>query len=349
MPEKLRYAFIGAGGIAGTHMRYLANMPEVELIAAADIDDGALKNKRTEFAIPHIYRDYEDMLKDIRPDAVSVCTPNGLHAQNTIAALESGAHVLVEKPMAMNAIEAQCMLDAATKYEKKLVIGFQHRYESKTRFIKNAVEDGTLGNILYARVHALRRRGIPNWGVFGRKELQGGGPLIDIGVHVLETAHYAMGAPTPVSATGLVHTYLGNKSSNVVSMWRDWDYKTYSVEDLAVGHIRFANGASLSIEASFAAHIEKNVWNFTLMGDKGGANWDPPQIFTDEHEHMINKEPSWLPTGRVADHFAIKMRNFVEHVVHNKKTMAPAEHGVMVQQMLDALYQSAEEGREVSI
>ena len=120
-------------------------------------------------------------------------------------------------------------------------------------------------------MQALRRRGIPNWGVFGRKDLQGGGPLIDIGVHMLETAHYAMGAPKPVAACGSTYTYIGDKPSNVASVWPNWDYETYTVEDLAVGHIRFANGAMLSIETSFAAHIEKGEWNFTLMGEKGGC------------------------------------------------------------------------------
>ncbi|MCY4656151.1 MAG: Gfo/Idh/MocA family oxidoreductase, partial [Gammaproteobacteria bacterium] len=190
---------------------------------------------------------------------------------------------------------------------------------------------------------------IPNWGVFGRKELQGGGPLIDIGVHVLEMCHFTMGAPKPVAATGLTHTYLGDKPSSVISQWENWDHKTYTVEDLAVGHIRFENGASLSIEASFAAHIEKNEWNFTLMGEKGGATWDPPAIFSDEHDHMVHTKPDFLPSGRRADHFRLKMRNFVEHVLYDKPTMAPAEHGLMVQKMLDGLYQSGQERREVSI
>ena len=349
MAEKLKVAFIGAGGIAGTHMRYFSSMPDVELVAASDIAEQSLKRRCGEFNIPHTYTDYEQMLQEIDVDAVSVCTPNGLHAPCTIAALEAGNHVLVEKPLAMNATEGQEMLDAAQKANKKLVIGFQHRFEARTTFVKNAVDDGTLGQVLYGRVQALRRRGIPNWGVFGRKDLQGGGPLIDIGVHALEMCHFAMGSPTPIAATGLTHTYIGDKPSNVISQWENWDHETYSVEDLAVGHIRFANGASLSIEASFAAHIEKNEWNFTLMGDKGGATWDPPSIFTDRHDHMVNTTPNFLPGGQRADHFRLKMRNFVDHVHYDKPTMAPAEHGLMVQKMLDGIYTSAEEKREVTI
>ena len=349
MTKKLKVAFIGAGGIAGTHMRYLSNMPDVELVAAADVVKDSVAKRCQEFNIPRSFTDYETMLAQVDADAVSVCTPNGLHAPCTIAALEAGNHVLVEKPLAMNAQEGQRMIDTAAANNLKLVIGFQHRYEARTTFIKNAVEDGSLGRILYGRVQALRRRGIPNWGVFGRKELQGGGPLIDIGVHVLEMCHYAMGAPQPVAAVGMTHTYLGDKPSNIVSQWENWDHATYTVEDLAVGHIRFENGTSLSIEASFAAHIEKDEWNFTLMGENGGATWDPPSLFMDEHGHMVNTTPHYLPRAQRADHFRLKMRNFVEHVLYDKPTMAPAQHGLLVQKMLDGLYKSAVEGREVKI
>lgn len=349
MSDKLRVAFIGAGGIAGTHMRYLRDMPDVELVAAADVAAESVKRRCTEFQIPHSFSDYEDMLQKVEVDAVSVCTPNGLHAPCTIAALEAGNHVLVEKPLAMNAEEGSRMVETAERQERKLVIGFQHRYEPRTQFVKNAVDDGTLGRILYGRVQALRRRGIPNWGVFGRKDLQGGGPLIDIGVHVLEMCHFTMGSPEPVAASGLTHTYLGNKPSSVISQWPNWDHKTYTVEDLAVGHIRFKDGSSLSIEASFAAHIEKNEWNFTLLGEQGGATWDPPTIFSDQHDHMVNTHPQFLPSGTRADHFRMKMRNFVDHVLYDKPTMAPASHGLMVQKMLDGLYKSATLGSEVAI
>ena len=347
--QKLKVAFIGAGGIAGTHMRYLDQMPDVELVAAADVIESNVERRCDEFKIPQSFTDYEEMLSSIEADAVSVCTPNGLHAPCTIAALEAGFDVLVEKPLAMNAVEGQRMVDTARANNKKLVIGFQHRYEARTNFLKTAVANGNLGKILYGRVQALRRRGIPNWGVFGRKDLQGGGPLIDIGVHVLETTHFVMGSPKPVAATGVIHTYLGDKPSSVVSQWPNWDHETYTVEDLAVGHIRFEDGSSLSIEASFAAHIEKNIWSFTLMGEKGGATWDPPQLFSDQHDHMVNTEPHWLPSGAAADPFRKKMRNWVEHVLYDKPTMAPAEHGLMVQKMHDGLYASATAGSEVAI
>ena len=324
--KKLRVAFIGAGGIAGTHMRYLDQMDDVEIVAQADISKESMDRWAEQYGIADSFTDYGEMLKKVKPDAGSVC-----------------------KPMAMNGREAQAMINAANKGKRKLVIGFQYRFDPKTQFIKNAIDGGQVGKVMYGRIQALRRRGIPNWGVFGRKDLQGGGPLIDIGVHALEMTHYAMGSPKPVAASGSTFTYLGDKPSDVVSQWPNWDYKNYTVEDLAIGQIRFENGAILSIEASFAAHIEKNEWNFTLMGEKGGTSWDPPGLFRDDNGYMVNTEPNWLPSGPAADCFAAKMRNFVEHVLYDKPTMAPAEHGLMVQKMLDGIYASAEKGGEVKI
>ncbi|MCY4142364.1 MAG: Gfo/Idh/MocA family oxidoreductase [Gammaproteobacteria bacterium] len=347
--ERLQIAFIGAGGIARTHMRYLHKMDDVDIVSVADVVESSAAKLQEEFGIPSCYTDYQQMLSEVRPQAVSVCTPNGLHAPCTLASLEAGADVLVEKPLAMNAIEGTQMVEAAKANSRKLVIGFQHRFEPRTRFLRNAVRDGKLGEILYGRVQALRRRGIPNWGVFGRKELQGGGPLIDIGVHVLETAHFVMGSPNPIAALGQTYRYLGDKPSTVESEWPNWDFKTYDVEDLAVGMIRFENGATLSVEASFAAHVEKDNWNFALMGTKGGATWGPPRIFHDEHNHMVNTEPHWLPERVRGDAFRLKMRNFVDHALHDHETLAPAEHGLMVQKMLDGIYRSAEQGREVRI
>lgn len=348
-PKKMRIAFIGAGGIAGTHMRYLDQMDDVEIVAQADISKASMERWAEQYGIGASYTDYQKMLAEVKPDAVSVCTPNGAHAPATIAALNAGAHVIVEKPMAMSAREAQAMISAAKRKRRKLIIGFQHRYDPRTKFIKDAVDSGRMGKVLYGRVQALRRRGIPNWGVFGRKDLQGGGPLIDIGVHALEMTHFAMGSPKPVAASGQTFTYIGDRKSDVVSQWPNWDYKSYTVEDLAIGQIRFDNGALLSIEASFAAHIEKEEWNFTLMGEQAGATWDPPGLFSDDGGYMMNAGPKWLPSGPAADVFSAKMRNFVEHVLYGEPTMAPAEHGLMVQKMLDGIYESADKGREVKI
>lgn len=349
--RNLRMAFIGCGGVTRFHMEALKDFADVEVVAGVDIDPNRLKAFSDTWDVGGMYADWKQMLQEVKPDAVNVCTPNGVHMQPTIDALEAGCNVIVEKPMAMNPRECQRMIDAAKASGRVLAVGFQYRYHPYVEYLVRAREAGTFGNVLFMRCWALRRRGIPNWGVFGRKELQGGGPLIDIGVHVVEMAHYTMGSPRPVAATGNAWTYLGDKPSDVASQWPGWDYATYTVEDLAVGHVRFENGAVMQIEASFAAHIEKDVWNFTFMGDKGGGRFDPPSVFTDRAGYMVNEEPGWIsPEADFQVLFARKLRNFADACLKGTPTAAPGEAGLAVQKILDGIYRSAAAGgREVAI
>lgn len=348
--KKFRVAFIGCGGICQTHVTALREMPDVEVVAGVDVLPERLKAFQERWGVTKLYKDWKQMLKEVQPDAVSVCTPNGIHAQPTIDALNAGCHVLCEKPMAMNPGECEKMIAAAKKAKKKLVIGFQYRYHPHSQFLKRARDNGEFGDVMFVKCQALRRRGIPNWGVFGQKKLQGGGPMIDIGVHVIEMAHYFMGSPKPVAASGNTWTYLGNKASKVVCPWPNWDHKTYTVEDLAIGQIRFENGAILQIEASFVAHIEKDIWNFSFMGTKGGGQWDPPMIFADHHDTMMNASPHFLSTDTSFEHlFSLKLRNWVDGCTKNTPLEAPGEAGLAVQKMLDGVYRSAAAGKEVVI
>jgi predicted dehydrogenase len=348
--KKLRLALIGCGGISETHLRALQNFQDVELVAAVDIRQNRLDLMKNTYHIKRLYTDWKKMLKEVKPDAVNICTPNGVHSAPAIDAANAGAHVIVEKPMAMNPAECQKMIDAAKKNKRKLAVGFQYRYHPNTDFIVRSRDDGRFGNVMFVKCQALRRRGIPNWGVFGQKELQGGGPMIDIGVHVIEMAHYMMGSPQPISASGNTWTYLGNKPSNVVSEWPNWDYKTYTVEDLAIGQIRFENGAILQIESAFAAHIKQNAWNVTIVGDKGGCQWDPPEIYTDRAGTMTNETPAFV--GSKTDFpylFGLKLRNFVDACLKGTELRAPGEAGLAVQKILDGVYRAADAGKEVAI
>ncbi len=346
----VRVALIGAGDISEQHLTALAKIDGATVVGLADINEPGMHARAEAHGISRdqCFTDAQKMLDAVKPDAVSVCTPNALHGPNTLAALEAGAHVIVEKPMAMNAVEAKAMIDTAKKNDRKLVIGFQFRYDPRTAFVVAQREAGVLGDLRFGRVWALRRRGIPNWGVFGRKDLQGGGPMIDIGVHSLEACHYAMGAPKPVAAVGMTDTYLGNRedATKIENMWPNWDWKTYTVEDLAIGHIRFDNGAVIHIESSFAAHHEHTTttMDFQLMGTKGGVKWADPQLFTDLNGYMLDARPAYIRKFQWNDYFVAKLTNFIHHVRDDQPTNAPAQHGLMVQQMLDAIYQSADNG-----
>jgi len=349
--QKLRVAIIGCGGIAQTHLGAFKDFPDVEIVAGVDIVPDRLAVMKEKWGVADTYKDWKEMLRKVKPDAVSICTPNGLHAQPAIDAANAGAHVITEKPMAMNPKECQRMIDAAKKNKVKLAVGFQYRYHPNTEFLARARDAGEFGNVMFMKCRALRRRGIPNWGVFGRKELQGGGPMIDIGVHVIEMAHYFMGSPKPVAAAGNTWTYLGDKKSDIASMWPNWDVKTYTVEDLAIGQIRFENGALLQIEASFAAHIKEDVWNFSFMGDKGGGSWDPAEIYTDRAGAMINSTPGWISAKTdFPTLFTLKLRNWVDGCLKGTDLRAPGEAGLAVQKILDGVYRSADAGgKEVKI
>lgn len=160
--KTLRVGLIGAGGIARTHAEHYKQIQGVELVAAADIVDKNLAIMRDKFGVAELFKDWREMLAKTQLDAVSICTPNYLHYQPTLDALNAGLHVLVEKPLAMNAKEGQAMTDLARKKGLVCTIAFQHRFEAATQMIKRAVDAGTLGDIMVAKVHAMRRRGIPN-------------------------------------------------------------------------------------------------------------------------------------------------------------------------------------------
>ena len=345
--KKMRIGFIGVAGIAGQQIKSLQHRDDVTFAALCDVNEQVLEKRQKEFNFERTYTDWNEMLAKGDLDAVSVCTPNFLHLKPTLDALNAGCHVMVEKPLAMNVAEGQQMVDAAKKAGRVLTIGFQHRFSAKTQVIRRAWEAGSLGDVLYARVWALRRRGIPNWGMFVRKDLQGGGPMIDIGVHAIEMAHYAMGSPKPVAASGQTYTYIGNQPSDAIECsWKGWDYKNYTVEDLATGYVRFENGATMSIEASFAAHIGPTGMDFTLMGTKGGAHQADGKLFMDKDGYMVDVTPAWIPN---TDAFRVKMDCFVDCCLYGKPNMASGEEGLMIQKILDGVYASAAAGKEVPI
>ncbi len=348
MARQLRIGCIGTGRIAERQVAVLRELSidGVRVIAAAGRNAERLSLFGEKYDIPNLYTDWRRLTGNPDIDAVLVCTPNSMHYENTVHALRRGKHVLLEKPMATNAEEAEEMEREAKQSGKLLMMAFQHRFNPEAQMLRRAALDGTLGDIVYVRAQALRRRGIPSWGVFGQKEQSGGGPLIDIGVHVMEMAHYIMGSPRPATARGSVYTYIGDKPCDVACKWGPWDHATYSVEDLGVGFVTFDNGASMTIETSYAAHIEDDVWNVQVMGTKGGGTTAPGKLFFDHAGIMRNETPAFLDK---TDGFTRKMRHFCECVLDGVPCEAPAGDGVVLQKMLDGLYRSAEQKREIAI
>lgn len=342
---KFRVAIIGLGGITNMHMRgYLAMPNDVEVVAGADISDEKKKKFKDTYKIENLYSDYKKMLKEVKPDLASVCTPNYAHMKPTIDALSSGAHVICEKPMAMNSIEAEKMLDASKKAKKILTIAHQMRFNSQSQVLKSYIDRGDIGEIYYGRSWSLRRIGIPGWGVFHIKEKSCGGPMIDIGVHALDCITWLMGNPEPVSVTGMTYAKFGKSKDFPVTVWGDYNRDEFDVEDFACGFVRFANGATLSIESSWAANIETDSMQQTLMGTKGGASTMPLRIFKMEKDHFSDIHPKNLPE---ADPYVMEIKRFVEACQGKCDILVKPEQCLKTQKIIDAVYESAKSGKEV--
>jgi len=347
-PSKIKVGIIGCGGIArNQHMPGYAQLPDVEIVACCDIVRDNAKLAAEKFGVKKIFTDYRALLKIKSIDAVSVCTPNYMHKQPTVDALAAGKHVLVEKPIAMNAAEAQEMCDAAKAAGKKLMVDFNNRWRPEVQLVKKQISEGKFGRIYFARAQALRRRGIPSWGVFGEKDKQGGGPLIDIGVHILDAVLYLMGFPKPIAASGKTYTEFGTRD-DVVGLFGQWNTKTYTVEDFAVGLIRLRGGATIVLETSFCANIgPRSIFNASLMGTKAGCDLLPLRIYTEEGMQLYDVQPVFM-RGVQSTH-AESIRRFIEAIKNDAPVPIPGEEALIVAKITDAIYASSEQNREIKI
>lgn len=351
--DKIRIGVIGTGSIAMEHLRAYQKNPYVEIYALCDINAELLAKRAAEFGVERTYTNCEDMLKLPEIDAVSVCTWNCAHAPCTIAALNAGKHVLCEKPMAMNAEEARAMKEAAEKNGKLLMIGFVRRFGNDCDILKDLIGNDQFGEIYYAKATYLRRNGNPG-GWFGEKARSGGGPLIDLGVHVIDLARYLLGGPKPVSVYGATFRKLGNrpdvKGGKAYLSARANDTTVCDVEDLATALIRFDNGAVVSVEASFSLNIKKDVGSIELFGTKAGAKIDPElEMYSEMNGYMTNVTLT-NPTALSFDGlFAREIDHYVDCVRLGLPCRSPAEDGVTLMKILDAIYESAATGHEVII
>ncbi len=347
----IKVGVIGTGGISGVHLGGYSRNPNVEIYALCDINEKNLAKRAEEYKVSRTFTDYREMLALKELDAVSVCTWNSAHAECAIAALRAGKHVLCEKPMALNTAQAQEMEKAAKENDKLLMIGFVRRFGNDCAVLKDFIDNGSFGEIYYAKAQYLRRKGCPG-GWFGDKSRSGGGPLIDLGVHVIDLCRYLMGGPQPVSVYGATFNKLGDRrhikdargySSTVVS--KD---DIFDVEDMATALIRFDNGAVLSVEASFSLNIEKDVGNIELFGTKAGCKLDPElTIFTDMNDYLANVKLAQSTALSFDGLFDNEINHFVECIETGKPCRNPAQDGVTLMKILDGIYESARTGHEV--
>jgi predicted dehydrogenase len=345
--KKLGIGIIGSGGIAqGAHMPAYAALPNVEMLAVCDVSKSARESAAEKFSVPNQFETWQPLLEMDEIDIVSVCTPNTYHFQPTMDALKAGKHVLVEKPMAVSVDEAKKMAAAAKKAGKKLMIGQTARFSPQSKALKDFVDAGQVGDVYYARAMALRRRGIPGWGAFTSKELSVGGPVFDIGVHILDLTLWLMGFPEPVSVSGRVCDPIGTRPGPQVAGMGNWDPKKYGVEDFGVGFVRFKNGATLVLEASWALNIPEDVFSTMICGTKGGLQSSPLKLIREEFGGLTTATPDILsgPSGH-----AEEVRAFVECVVKDLPEPVPAQQAIITQRILDGIYASSKSGAEVKV
>ncbi len=275
MAKLIKVGIIGCGGIAkGKHMPSLKKVADCEMVAFCDIIPERAEKAAKEFGTPNAktYTDYKELLKDESIDVVHVCTPNRAHSFITVDALEAGKHVMCEKPMAINSEEAKKMLDAAKRTGKKLSIGYQSRFRDDSVYLKKETEDGTFGDIYYAKATALRRRAVPTWGVFLNEYEQGGGPLIDIGTHALDLTLWMMNNYKPKYCVGTTYHKLNNQTATG-NAWGDWDPEKFTVEDSAFGFVVMENGATIILESAWALNtLDVREAVTSLCGTLAGAD-----------------------------------------------------------------------------
>ena len=352
--EKLRVGLAGCGGISGVHLSGWDNMhPDCEVVALCDIKEEALKFRGEQYKVPadQWYSDHRDMFEKADIDAVDVCTPNRVHAEISINALKAGKHVICEKPLAPTPDEIRRMIAARDEAGKILMTAQHQPFMRSSQHLKAYIDTGALGEVYYARAHFLRRRFIPGHRAKGKsficKEYSGGGPCIDIGVHILDLALHFMGYPEPVSVSGITPCKLG-KREDIRGWWGEWDRDIMDVEDFAAGFVRFKNGAALSLECSWLLNIrEKEYQKITLCGTEAGAEW-PQLTVHGETAGSVTDTQLTFPDDRMDGHH-VELDAFADAVFDGMPSPVPPEQSLNVQRILDGLYRSYEAGREVEV
>ena len=351
--KKLRIGIVGTGNIAGVHLDAYKKVQNAQIVAACDINPENLKTAAEKYGIKNTYPTLTEMIKNEELDAVDVCVWNCNHAKCSIEALNAGLHVLCEKPMAANAKEAEEMIEAAKRNNKLLMIGFVLRFDDETKIAKDFIDNDYLGDIYYSKAIYLRRHGAPG-GWFTDKSRSAGGPIIDLGVHVIDLTRYLMGKPKALSVFASTENRLKNRPHLKTSVgWKPKDAKpddVYDVEDYGIAMIKYDSGKITLLETSYSINGE-SVTKKELYGTKGGMNLNgqSTKIYTEVNGFLADIMPVTENYNDSCDMFEAETRHFTDCCLNGTTCIASSEDGLEVMKILDAIYESAKTGHEVII
>lgn len=343
--KKIKVGIIGAGNIAqNAHIPAYLKQDDVEIVAICDLNLERAEEVAKKHNIKYALGSIEELIEIDEIDAVSVCVWNNAHAKSVIAAAKAGKHILCEKPMAMNVAEAEEMKEAVEESGVVFLMGFTNRYRSDAMAIKEIADSGQLGDIYYAKTGWFRRRGTP-LGWFTDLSKAGGGPVIDIGVHVIDLTWHFMGKPRPVSIIAKTYNKIGDYKTKGVGRWEalDTDVDVFDTEDSASGFIKFENGASMSFDVSWAINGRNTDIYSEIFGDKAGASLNPFMIYGENEGYLVDS----APTIDEENNFENEIRHFIDCIKTGEEPMSTLEDGLTVQKMLNGIYDSARLDKEI--
>ena len=333
--KTLRIGLVGVGAAAQVnHIPALMKTEGVELVALCDRDPEKAQRVAQKFGVPTAVSRIEEMFEIEEIDAIDICTPNFLHAPMAVASLDAGKHVLCERPLARSSEEAAAMVKAARKADRTLACAVQHRFRPDAQLLRRFVEKGDLGEIFLAKAGWLRQKTEWDSDEWRRtKRESGGGVVLDLGFHMLDLSLWVLGQPKVVSVTASVHR--GKKGE---------------VEDSATAFFRLESGATLTLELTWGLLMEKDFAYLNLFGSGGAALLNPFRVHKGMHGTLVNVTPT-LETSRNQYRQSMEMQiaHFAETVRTGKKPMGSVDEILGVMELMDAVYRSAEQGKEIKV
>jgi len=330
--EKTKLVMVGLGGVAQiTHLPILSKMENIEIAGLCDTDKGKSRSVAAKYNVNKFFTNYDEMLATIKADCCIVCSPNHLHKEHAVKAIEKGMHVLVEKPLAIDYAEAKEIVDAAEKHNKKLMVGMNYRFRPDIMMQESFISANELGEIFYVKAGFLKKRSTgENWSM--KKEEAGGGVFMDLGIVMLDTALWLMKFPKV-------------KSVSAVNYYQN----TADVEDSSFAMIKFENNATLSLEASWSLHREDDLFYCNVYGTEGSSQINPLKIYKRMHGTLVNVTPQKMekPANMFKRTYEYELAHFIRAIQENINLLSSGSEAFERLKIADAVYKSARTGKEV--